>query len=174
MSLSSHFKTDANLERKGVGIDMPANDDGSVPCIYIARAGRNNPEYQKVVDRIMKPYRRAAQVGALPQSKQDVLTRECFAEAGILGWKNVLKSDVTGNDGGTNADGSLRPLDEGFADYTKDNAIALLTRLPDLYTSLIELSVDRSTFLEVEREADAKNSAKSSPTNLSTAAPNGQ
>ena len=162
MSLSDHFKTDAELERKGVGIDLPANDDGSVPCIYIARAGRNNPDYQKVVDRIMKPFRRAAQVGALPQKKQDELTREAFAEAGIVGWKNVLLSDVSGNDGKEG-----RTLDEGFADYSKDNAVKLLTRLPDLYTSLIELSVDRNTFLAVEKEEDAKNSVKSLSTSSS-------
>ena len=153
MSLTKQYKTDTALERKGVGIEFPANDDGTIPCIYIARAGRNNPDYQVVIDRIMKPHRRAAAMDVLPQAKKDELTREAFAEAGILGWKHICAADVSGN-----AD------DKGYVEYSKANAVKLLTNLPDLYTTLIELAVDRTTFLEVAKEEDAKNSVKSSST----------
>lgn len=158
MSLTAHFKTNAELERKGVAIELPAHDNGDIPVIYLARAGRNNPDYAKVQDRVMKPHRRAAQVGALPQKKQDELTREVFSEAGVIGWKNIPKSDVTGN-----------AADEGYAEYSKENAILLFTNLPDLYTSMIELSVDRQTFMDVEKEEDAKNSVKSFSTSLNKA-----
>lgn len=159
MSLTSKFKTDASLERKGIGIEFPANADGTIPCIHVARAGRNNPDYQVVVDRIMKPHRRAMAMDILPQDKKDALTREAFAEAGIVGWSNVLASDVTGD-----------PKAEGFVPYTKASAVALLTNLPDLYAALIEISVDHSSYLQMAKEDDAKNSVKSSNTNSTTAA----
>lgn len=148
MSLANHFKTNAALERKGVSIELPAHENGDVPEIILARAGRNNPDYQKVVERIFRPFRRAQQLNALPAAKNEELTREAFAEAGILGWKNMLKSDVTGV-----------ATDTGYVDYTKDNAVSLCKNLPDLYHSLIEMSVDRQTYLEVQE--DAKNSSQS-------------
>ncbi len=160
MSLSTHFKTNHDLERKGVDVEFPPNDDGSIPTFTIARAGSNNPDYQKVSERIMKPHRRAIAVNAVPRAQQDRLTREIFAEAGLVGWRNVLASDVTGNS-----------EDTGFAEYSKDAAVMLLTNLPDLYASLIEISVTHSTFQDVEREADAKNSVKSLPIMLSKATP---
>lgn len=151
MSLASLFKTNANLERKGVAIEMPApNDDGSLPVFYLARAGRLNPDYQKVMERVMRPHRRAANLGVLPQAKQDELTREVFAEAGVLGWKFVPRSDVTGNKD-----------DTGYAEYSKENAIALFVNLPDLYQALIEMSVERTTFQDADKEEDAKNSSRS-------------
>jgi hypothetical protein len=158
MSLSKTFKTDPALEKTGVEIEMPPNDDGTIPTFTIARAGRNNPEYQKVMDRVMKPHRRADQLGALKQAKKDELTREIFAEAGVLNWKNVEAADVFGTDS------------KKHAPYTKDNAISLFKRLPELYAVLIEFSVDRATFLEAEKEEDAKNSVKSSPIALTTQA----
>ncbi len=159
MSLSRHFKTDADLERKGVGIQFPENDDGTIPEIYICRAGRNNPDYQKVVERVMKPHRRAAQVGALSPKKQDELTQEIFCEAGIVGWKNVSAADVTGD-----------PAATGYAEYTKDNAILLCKNLPEVYVRLIELATDHTTFQQAAREEDAKNSAKSLPMSTNKAA----
>ncbi len=156
MSLSSHFKTDPLLERKGVGIDLPENDDGTTPQIILARAGRNNPDYQKVAERIMRPHRRAQQVNALAQAKSDELTMEIFCEAGILSWSNIPLSEVTGN-----------PDDKGYAPYTKENAIKLMTELPDLYASLIELSTSRDTFIAAVKAEEAKNSAPSLPTSQS-------
>lgn len=163
MSLAATFKTDSKLERQGVSIELPAHDNGDIPVIVLARAGRNNPDYQKVVERIFRPFRKAQQLNALPQAKNDELTREAFAEAGILGWKFMLKSDITGNDG---KDG--RPLDEGYADYTKAHAIGLCTNLPDLYHSLIEMAVARETFQNAVAEGEAKNSVTSSSTGSST------
>lgn len=157
MSLTKHYKTDAELERKGVGIQFPTNDDGSVPEIFIARAGRSNPDYHRVAERVMKPFRRMAQVGALPAAKQDELTLEIFAEAGIVGWKNIPLDDVTG-----------LATDTGkFADPTTDNKIALLKNLPEVYGQLIELATNRDTFMAVQKAEDAKNSVKSLPTSSS-------
>lgn len=157
MSLSSKYKTDKTLERTGVRIEFPVNADGTVPYIDILRASRSNPNYQVVADRINAPHRRAEDMGILPPAKREELTREIYAEAGIKGWGNILLSDVTGN-----------PEDEGYADFSKANAIALFTNLPDLYQSLVSLSIEHSTFLVVEKERAAKNSAMSLPTILTT------
>lgn len=160
-SLTKRYKTDKDLERKGVGIEFDKNDDGTVQRIDIARAGRANPEYLAVIDRIMKPHRRADTLGVLPAAKKDELTREAFAEAGIVGWSNIPASDITGD-----------PKAVGYLPYSKANAVSLLTNLPELYTDLIELAVGRETFLEVEKEEDAKNSVTTSSTGLTTASTN--
>jgi hypothetical protein len=160
MSLSRRFKTDTTLEQKGVGIQFPPNDDNSIPEFFICRASRSNPGYQKVADRIFKPFRRAQEMGALPESKNQELTRQVFAEAGLIGWKNVLLSDVMNDD-------SL----EGFAEYSVENAIALLKNLPEVYGRLIELATSHETFMAAVNEADAKNSAKSAATSSSKVQP---
>lgn len=152
MSLSAQFKTDTTLETNGVEIQLAENKDGTIATVIIARAGRINPAYQKVADRIFKPHRRAANMGMLSEAKNSELTRKVFAEAGVIGWKNVLMSDVTGV-----------KTDEGYIDYSVENAEKLFVNLPEVYSRLIELATDHQTFMQVVKEEEAKNSAKSLP-----------
>lgn len=159
MSLSAKYKTDKNLERNGVRIEFPPNPDKTVPYFDIVRAGRANPDYQVVADRINAPHRRAEALGVLPADKREALTREIYAEAGIKNWGNIPASDITGD-----------PEATGYLPYSKQNAIALFTNLPDLYNDLVAMSIDHNTFLEAEKELAAKNSVKSSPTASTTAA----
>jgi len=149
MSLSKQFKVSDKLEQDGAPIRFDADANGKVPCFWIRRVGGRENAYQKVVDRIMEPHRRAQEVGALPKTLHEQLRIEMFAEGAIAGWENVLWSDVR-------APANTQAPDS-YAPYSKENAIALLNNLPELYGELLAFAVQRSTFLEVNLEQDAKN-----------------
>lgn len=152
MSLSKIFKTDSQAEQKGVPLTFPANDDGTIPTFYIARMHRSNPKYQRALESATKPYKRELQLGTLPDEKAQQLTRSIFIKALLTGWENIPMSDVTGEAVDTLEDGSTV-----YAPFTEANAEALFANLPELYSDLNVFAQNRQNFIEVEREADAKN-----------------
>jgi len=148
MSLSNAYKTNATLETDGVPfevLDAP-NEDGSIPTFLLGRTSKSNKAYQSAITKATAPLQRAIQL------KQDVTAQlekaflDVYCDTILRGWSNVPLKDVTGND-----------EDEGFAPFTKANAVALLTRLPDLYEQMQERSNNISLFLEATREEAAKN-----------------
>jgi hypothetical protein len=146
MSLSSEFKTDSAKEVEGIEVQIGRNDDGSVPTFVIGRSSKTNKPYQAALTKAAAPFQRQIQLKVDVSAQLEKAFLEVFCGYILRGWSNVLKSDVTGN-----AD------DKGLAEFSKANAIALFTRLPDLYEFLQEQSNTASLYLETVREESAKN-----------------
>lgn len=148
MSLSNAFKTDSDLEINGIEVQAPGavNDDGSVPTFVIGRTSKNNKPYQAALTKAAAPYQRQIQLKVDVSAQLERAFLEVYCAYVLRGWSNVLMSDVTGNKD-----------DKGFAECNKQNAIALFTRLPDLYDFLQEQSNTAALFLEATREESAKN-----------------
>ena len=149
-ALSKRFETDNSLERKGVDLEMAENPDGTFITFVVARAGTDNPDYKKVADRIYAPHRQAIDRGVFPDAKMKELTMQVFAEGGVIGWKNMPKAEVTGDE-----------KDTGYEAYSKENALAVFKRLPEVYNELITFSTNRNNYLRQQVEADVGNSRKS-------------
>lgn len=148
MSLSSAFKTDPEREVNGISVEAPGvvNDDGSVPTFIIGRTSKTNKQYQAALTKAAAPYQRQIQLKVDVSAQLEKAFLEVYCAYILRGWSNVLMADVTGN-----------PEDKGFADCNKQNAVALFTRLPDLYDFLQEQSNTAALFLEGSREESAKN-----------------
>lgn len=146
MSLSSQYKTDENKEVNGVAVTFPANEDGSIPTFYVARMSEANPQYAARSAFLMKPYARQIANSTLPDAKQREITKDAFLTTVLKGWQNVQLADVTGV-----------KSDTGFADFTKANASALMTRLPAVYLELLQEATSLARFLQEELEEEAKN-----------------
>lgn len=134
MSLYSIFKTNKDLESKGIDLQY---GDGVI--ITIARAGGSNPVYARVVEAKTKPYRRQIQSETISAELSEQLTREIYAEAIILGWSGV--TDEKGD----------------AMEFTKENAVKLLKDLPDLFTDIKEQANKASLFRSDVLAADSKN-----------------
>lgn len=146
-TLSKIYKTDTTKEVEGVRIEMPANDDGTVPYFVLARAGgKSNQRYQKALERNMRPVKAELRLKTLDNKRADELLMASFVEGSLLSWGNVPKADVTGVE-----------TDEGYCEYSQENAKQLMTRLPELYADLQERAADLSYFREGVDEESAKN-----------------
>lgn len=152
MSLTKLFKTDETAERKGAKFELPANEDGSIPAFYIARMSASNVKWNKTLEAVTKPHKRALQLGIMPEAESRALMVEAFVKALLTGWDNILQSDVTGEVTDSYADGTAV-----YAPYTQDNAMALLVRLPELYNALNGFAQTMQNYLEQEKAEETKN-----------------
>lgn len=146
MSLSTVYKTDSKKETEGVEIKLAANEDGSIPTFVLARAGKSNPAYVKALNTHSKPVQALIRTKHLSDAQGEELLLKAFIDGILRTWKNVLLSDVTGDDS-----------DKGFADFNMANATKLFKRLPDLLADLETQANDVALFREATLEEQAKN-----------------
>ncbi len=135
MGTYDKFGTDANLEKTGIELDL-----GESGLFVLARAGGANEQFQKRFEALTKPHRRTIQAGVMDNSIAEGILARVYAECVILRWERV-----TGPDG--------QPLE-----FTVDNAMKLLTDLPDLFKVIQETASEASMYRAIEREADSGNS----------------
>lgn len=139
--LHKQFKTNVSKENDGVEIEFSEaeNDDGSVPTFVISRMGKTNKAYSKALEQATRPYRRQAELGTLKNDVAESLFIGVFVDTILRGWYNV--QDAEGKD----------------IPFTKQNAIGLLTELPDVYERLQQEAKLSSNFRDTALEAEAKN-----------------
>jgi hypothetical protein len=141
MSTYKSFKTSENLERDGIILDL-----GDVGKFRIARAGGRNVRYQKRLEALLRPHRRALQTETMSEEVAREVTIQAFSETVILGWDGVTGPDE-------------QPLP-----FSVDNCKRLLSDLPDLFNEIRRFAENSSLFLDSIKEAEAKNSAIASST----------
>lgn len=146
MSLTNQFKLDEIKIIQGVEIQLGENDDGTVPTFLISTTARLNKSYAKELERTFKPHQNAMRLKTMSNDLAGKLMQEVFSKTVLLGWQNVLNSDVSGDDTQT-----------GFADFNLENAKNLFENLPMLYDSLSEQAADTSNFRQAVIEENAKN-----------------
>jgi hypothetical protein len=139
--LHKNFATNKNLEREGITLEYHDPDEVDIPPvrIKIARAGGSNTAYEKALDRRTRSMRRQLAANAVSVAEIRRITREVFAETVLLGWENVTD-------------------DKGVAiPFNYDNAVELLTDLPDLMADIEQQAGQAQLFRGVQIEEDAKN-----------------
>lgn len=139
--LFKQYKTNSAKESEGVEIEFPEaqNEDGTIPVFVISRMGKGNKTYSKALEAATRPYRRQVELGTLKNEVAEGLFLGVFVDTILRGWKNVQAED-----------GIELP-------YTKDNAIKLLTDLPDVYERLQEEAKLAANFRDFSLEAESGN-----------------
>lgn len=147
MSLRSTFKTDKNAEVNGVEVEVGMNDHNGEPVFAtFARMTRTNKKYTKALEKATAPHNAAIQNETLDEGVAQRMLQNVFVDTILLGWRNLPKSDLTGNE----ADTEELP-------FTRENAIALFEELPDLYSDWEKRANRSAIFRERERETNAGN-----------------
>lgn len=141
MSLYKQYKTDSSKENDGIEVEFhdAENDDETIPTFMIARMGPSNKAYQRELESATRPYRRQIELGSFTNKKAEPIFIKVFVKTILKGWRNV--QDEHGN----------------LIEFNEQNAIKLLTDLPDLYKLLSEQAADLSNFRIAGLEQDAKN-----------------
>lgn len=128
------FATDANREAEGFW--HPISDTIS---FLMARAGGGNSGYSKSLEVRTRPHRRKIDNDDMDLALANTIMIEVFAETVIRDWKGI-----------TDEDGNVMP-------FNKENAVKLLTQLPDLFNELREVAAKQANFRAVGLEDAVKN-----------------
>ena len=140
MSFRKMFETDSQVEQEGIWLDY-----GDGKKIRVARAGGANERYRTALQRVFAQHKRKLQLDVLSIKQQNDLVLEVFADTVVLEWEGVTQDDLLGN-------GSDEPVG-----YSKGNAIALFTALPELYRDVQEQAQSAAAFKTHLDELTAKN-----------------
>lgn len=146
MSLRKSYSVDESKVENGVAFELPMNDDGTTPTLFVSRMSTSNQKYRKIAEKEMRPFRRQIELGTMDGDKMMPVTIRIFCKALMTGWSNILLSDVTGVE-----------TDEGYAEFTVDNAITLFTALPELFEEVAGFAGNMANFRADELDAAAKN-----------------
>lgn len=147
MGLTKTFATDRKAENDGVSLPMGINDHNKQPIEFVvSRMSKTNTTYAKALEEATRPHMAAIQNETMDNELGDNMLREVFVDGVLRGWKNVSKSELTDNE-----------KDAEDLPYTRENALALFDKLPDLYASLVESAKKAATFREAQRAKSAKN-----------------
>lgn len=142
MSMYDMFRTDPELEDKGVVFNY------GTFRVTVARAGGVNRAFAKALELKAKPYRRAFELGALPEAVADEIMREVYAETIVRNWE-VLKGDKW-TQGIESEDGSILP-------FTKQNVMDAFKAIPDLFRDVLEQANKMVNFKQAQLEAESGN-----------------
>ena len=139
-NLYKQFATDPERERNGITVEYHDDEDPNAPPqrFKVARSGGANVEYNKAIERLTKPYRRALAAGTVPLVTVKKLQTQAFVETCMLGWENV-----TGPDN--------RPIS-----FSKEAAQKLMDDLPDLCEDL-QAQANTANLFKLSLEGDVKN-----------------
>lgn len=128
------FGTNKELETgKGVTLQYPGFS------ITIHRAGGANKKFAATLDQKMKPYRQRFERGLLDDDTSKKILLETYAEAVVIGWK-----DVKGPDGA--------PME-----FKVENVVKLFTDLPDLFEDVKQQANQVSVFRDEQEKVEEKN-----------------
>lgn len=139
MSIFNQFETNNTKEIEGVEVEYAPNADGSIPTFIICRMGKANKRYSKALEAATRPYRRQMELGTLDNATADRIFIGVFCDTILKGWKNIK-----------NRDGSEIA-------FSKQAAVELFAKLPELYDDLQERAKSAALFRDEGIEDDAKN-----------------
>jgi hypothetical protein len=137
------YGTDAESEVSGIKVEF-----GEGKHIVLARAGGENDKFSRAMEIKGRPYKRQISKGTIDEKVLRKIMIEAFADTVVKGWEGM-----------TDAAGKELP-------YSRENAIKLMTDLPDLFDELIDTATNSINFQELtgDEDADSGNSRKSSST----------
>lgn len=144
MSLYAQFETDKVFEQDGIYLEYGPASNGKPIRFKVARAGGANKGYSKSLEKFSRMHRVALENETLSNDVAKKALLDVFCTSVLLGWENVEDRDG-------------KPLP-----FTRDNAIALMTDLPDLYDNIQKQASKAALFRKAEMEDDLKNSPASS------------
>lgn len=135
MSIFRQFQTSAKHETEGVWLDY-GPDSGRV---RVARAGGNNKNYLRAMEKLTRKYKRQLQLDVLSREVQEKIMREVTADTIVTDW------EIKGHDG--------EPIPGDRASIVKT-----FEELPDFFNDVLTQAQNTALFREHIDEVDAGNS----------------
>jgi len=128
----SELKSDKQAEIDGVWTDY-------APGFRVKIARMNNPEFEKALRRIRRPYLRRMRRGEISEDVAEMIMRQAVAETILLGWEGLVDDDD-------------KPII-----YSKEKALELLSESREFFNEVFDMSRDAAIFREELQEEAEKN-----------------
>lgn len=145
------FRSDTAAEQDGVELDYGPFR------VTIARAGGANRSYERIMEALTKPYRRAIQLETLDQKISEKIMKEAMAKAIVLNWETLVDADGAPDPDGTDWAQGLEDPDTGeLLPFTWENVMQVLQHkeIQNLYNDLRIQSGKEALFLQTRRETE--------------------
>ena len=145
------FRSDTEAEREGIELDYGPFR------VTIARAGGANRSYDRILEALTKPYRRAIQLETLSQKVSERIMKEALAKAVILKWEVLVDAEGDPDpDGETWVEGLEDPSTGALLSFSWENVLEVLQHpeIQNLYTDIRVQSGKEALFLQVQREME--------------------
>jgi hypothetical protein len=147
MGIRSNYATDKKAEVEGVEIAVDTNEHNGEPIfVTLCRMGQTNKAYTRALEEATRPHQAAIQAETLDNELGGKILRGVFVDTCLKSWRNLPKSELTGD-----------PKDTDDLPFTRENAIALFDEFPDFYTVVEAAAKKASNFREAQRKGNAKN-----------------
>lgn len=134
MNAYEQFETNTDVETKGVELDY-----GDFQ-IQVARSGGANQQYNKLLESLTKPHRRAIQTDSISETVMNKIMHELFAKTVVLGWTNM--KDRAGKE----------------LKFSVENCVQLFVDLPELFTDIKVQAANIALFRKEAVSGEVKNS----------------
>lgn len=132
MNVKELFATSEALEREGVWIDY------GTFRVKVAYAGGANRRYNKRMEELTRPHRRAILNDAFPKEQQALLVKQAVAETVVLGWEGVE--------------------DEGTpVPFSPEAALELFKKYEKFFEEVLQQAQSFANYREEDRAADSGN-----------------
>lgn len=145
------FRSDIDAEQEGVVLDYGPFR------VTIARAGGSNKAYERVLEALTKPYRRAIQLETLDAKVSEKIMKEAMAKAVILNWEVLVDADgLPDADGKDWVQGLEHPDTGDLLPFGWENVMEVLQHkeIQNLYHDLRVQSGKEALFLQTRREEE--------------------
>ena len=145
------FRSDIGAEQEGVILDYGPFR------VTIARAGGSNKAYERILEGLTKPYRRAIQLETLDAKVSDKIMKEAMAKAVILNWEVLVDADGLPDADGQDWKQGLEHPDTGdLLPFNWENVMEVLQHkeIQNLYHDLRVQSGKEALFLQARREEE--------------------
>lgn len=145
------FRSDISAEQEGVILDYGAFR------VTIARAGGANKSYERILEALTKPYRRAIQLETLDPKVSEKIMKEAMAKAIILNWEVLVDAEGNPDPDGTDWKQGLEDPDTGaLLGFSWENVMTVLQHkeIQNLYHDLRVQSGKEALFLQTRREEE--------------------
>lgn len=145
------FRSDTAAEQEGVELDYGPFR------VTIARAGGANKSYERILEALTKPYRRAIQLETLDHRVSELIMKEAMAKAIVLNWEVLVDAEGVPDPDGTDWEQGLEDPDTGkLLEFNWENVLKVLQHkeIQNLYNDLRVQSGKEALFLQARQETE--------------------
>jgi hypothetical protein len=133
------------IKMSSLFVDQAKADDGIWQSVgpfevKIRFAAASNKAFQKKMEELTRPHRKAIELDALPADLSLELAQRCYAETVVVDWRGL--ADDAGN-----------PLP-----YSVESCMSLFKGNPNIYKAVVSLAGDDAIFRRAVLEEQGKNS----------------
>lgn len=130
--------TAPKLEREGAPLTFPANADGTVPTMYIARSFAESAKYRKAYEKHVKDFRAQIDAGTIKPEDDMRIMANVFADVNmdtntVRAWEHIRLPEGVAGIGKGDCEPDADNGAEFDIEFTRDNVFKMLDGISEVF-----------------------------------------